>query len=114
MIGQMAKRLFMRVYHPLTAVISMKGENQVLGLILLDTLFPTTEGCVSPEADLIYVIFNHPDGRQDFIEHEREIAGRIAQDAPGREIRVLLYGEDIGLMAVDSGEILRYNGENAV
>lgn len=114
MMKRVADALLRRVYYPVIAVVCTDGQEGVISVVLLDSFFADADSVVAPETREVIVVCSHPDGRRSLAPEEISCCRRIAAQAGQACVRIYIYGEDDGLCPVDSGEILGYNGENAI
>ncbi|MBR5287607.1 MAG: hypothetical protein IKU34_03325 [Clostridia bacterium] len=112
MIKRVADALLHRVYHPVTAVLCTGRRGRIVSIRLYDTDFALRHWELPPGTRRIDVICSHPDGRMELSPQEISNCWMIASRAMEAKVFVYIYGEDIGLLRVDSGVFSGYNGEN--
>ena len=114
MLERIARALVHHVYHPVTAVVCRGWRNRRISVVLLDTEFMVKRRLIPPGTRRVDLICSHPDGRVTLTKREIANIRRIALQAAGAKLRVHIYGEDIGLLRVDSCVFSGYNEENAL
>ena len=97
---KLADRLMMRVYVPLSAVVSLDKTGRLLGLCQFDTAFGGNRMCVEPGAEKLLFLTNHPEGSRVLSSEDQANLKRLAALAPGVPVRVFVCGEDIGCVEV--------------
>ena len=114
MMNDLADMLLRRVYHPIIAVICADGNDHIVHIELLDALFADTRNVTISDAERIYLVFSHPDGRQRMTREEMAVLAQIEEQAGKADLHVFLYNEDDGLLEVDRKPKVEYNGENVI
>ena len=113
MLKRVAEKLLRRVYYPMTALVCWGRRERLIAITLFDTGFMEKERLIPYGIRRIDLICSHPDGRRELTQEEIANCRWIASHARGVKLRVYVYGEDIGLLRVDSSAFSGYNGENA-
>ena len=114
MIRSLYDSLMRRVYHPITAIVSISKCGIVLDVVLLDSLFASLEDIRTvKDADTV-VIFGHPDGCTQLCCEERNTLSALMQFDRDMSIRAYICGEDIGCLRVDTASYCAIIGNNTV
>ena len=112
MLKRIADDLLRRVYYPATALICWGRRERLIGVILFDTGFMEKERLIPFGTRRMDVICSHPDGRVMLTPEEIMNCSWIASRTSGVKLTVYVFGEDIGLLRVDSSEFSGYNETN--
>ena len=105
---RLAKALLQDIYHPVSAVISIGAEGEILGIHLFDTAFGGENMRVKADATEIWLMSNHHDGCTTLYDADLQNLRRLRQLAGERRVRMFLASEEyvcreIGL----PGDLLR-------
>lgn len=88
--------LLERVFHPVTAVVSLDAAGEVLDLYLFDTEFARADVPGVPGTKQLWMLTNHPEGCRYLNDHDWKNIRDLRRRAPGVPLRVFITGEDVG------------------
>ena len=100
MIRKLAEELMIHVYYPVSAVISMDDAGNCLRVRMFDTLFAGEAMAVHPDAALVYLMSNHPEGWKEPYPQDLENFEALKTKMPGLEVHLIITGEDIGCIEI--------------
>ena len=100
MIRKLAEELMIHVYYPVSAVVSMDDQGNCLAVRMFDTLFAGDCMVVHPDAAVVYLMSNHPEGRREPYPQDLENLEALKAKISGIEIRLIITGEDIGCIEI--------------
>ncbi len=103
---RIAGKLLNNVYYPVSAVISLDAQDNVLDMCMFDTEFAGAQMHVDRTAQQIWLMTNHPEGWRKLRREDVENLKRLKKLADGLPISVFITGEDIGCIEVTVERVL--------
>jgi len=100
MMKRIAEEWMIHVYYMFSAVVSLDEEGCCLAVRMFDTCFGSDCMAVHPKAARICLLSNHPEGYKEPYPQDLENMKALRKLADGKEIRLMITGEDIGCMEV--------------
>lgn len=99
-----SRALLENVYHPVTAIVSLDAQENILAIELFDTL--EYRACVreAPGCEQVWLLSQHPEGRAKLYEEDVYRAMQLRARLHGKRLRVFVTGEDMGCVEVDPEE----------
>lgn len=98
---QVSRALLERVFYPMTAILALDAQGEIIDLYLFDTEFAQEDIRVSEGAAEIWMMTNHPGGYRHLDELDWRTVRRVLKCVPGIPLRVFIAGEDIGCVEVE-------------
>ena len=89
----------MGIYYEVSAVVYLGSAGEILDVSLFDTYFGNMKMSICEKAVQVWLLTNHPEGKETLYEQDRRNAARLkaAADMP---LRVFVTGEDIGVLEI--------------
>lgn len=108
MYERLAKALLQDIYHPVSAVISIGAEGEILGVHLFDTAFGGERMRAEINARELWLMSNHHDGCTTLYDADLQNLRRLRQLAGERRVRMFLASEEYACREIGlSGDLLR-------
>lgn len=90
---RIAGALLIYTGYPISAVISLGAEDEILDVHLFDTRFQAERMIIDPKASRALLISNHPYGQMTPYEQDFVNAHRLMQMIGGGNVRLFLVSE---------------------
>lgn len=105
--GAISRALLEKVYHPVTALVSLDAQENILAIELFDTF--EYRACVreAPDCEQVWLLSQHPEGYAELYEEDICRAMQLRARLHGRRLRVFVTGEDLGCVEVEPETIKR-------
>jgi len=100
-IRKLAEELMVRVYYPISAVVSLDENGRCLAVRMFDTMFAKTYLAIHRDAAQVYLLSNHPEGYEEPYPQDLENYEELSRIAAGIQIRFAITGEDVGYREID-------------
>ncbi|MGN0775909.1 MAG: hypothetical protein ACI4MM_04440 [Candidatus Ventricola sp.] len=105
---RLAKALLQDIYHPVSAVISIGAEGEILGVHLFDTAFGGERMSAERNARELWLMSNHHDGCATLYDADLQNLRYLRQLAGERRVRMFLASEEYVCREIElPGDLLR-------
>lgn len=105
---RIAKALLQDIYHPVSAVISIGAEGEILSVHLFDTAFGGERMRAEINARELWLMSNHHDGCTTLYDADLQNLRYLLQLAGERRVRMFLASEEYACREIGlPGDLLR-------